>query len=141
MIVKTLGKELSVIPAVIKRSEDVKALHASQGLDGSVFRFNKLTLSKNSKPVKEFQATVAKAYDTLSKAMPKELVALVGEDQVSTMMSLAKDAVLNNPIPADIQSYAHRQNLTDAGTVLTWVVAKEGKAGAKVNLAIGIPTM
>jgi len=132
-----VGKELSVIPAVIKRGEEVKQLHASQGIDASVFQFNKLTLSESSKPVKEFQATIAKAYDTLSKAMPKELVALVGEDQVSTMMSLAKDAVVNNPIPADIQSFAHRQNLTDAGTVKVWVVAKEGKVAAKSNLAAG----
>ena len=132
-----VGKELSVIPAVIKRGEEVKVLHASQGIDASVFQFNKLTLSESSKAVKEFQATVAKAYDTLAKAMPKELVALVGEEQVSTMVSLSKDAVMNSPFPADIQSYAHRQNLTDAGIVKVWVVAKEGKVAAKSNLAAG----
>ena len=112
-------------------------LHASQGIDSSVFQFNKLTLSESSKAVKEFQATIAKAYDALSKAMPNELVALVGEAQVSTMVSLSKDAVMNNPFPADIQSFAHRQNLTDAKTVKVWVVAKAGKVAAKSNLAAG----
>lgn len=133
-----VGKMLSVIPSVIKRGEAVKELHASQGIDSSVFVFNKLTLPENSEDVKAFQSTIGKAYDELFAALPEKLVKIVGEEQLSTAFSLAKDNVKNNPLPADIQSFAHRQNLTDAGTVLVWEVAKEGKVTAKANLAAGI---
>ena len=133
-----VGKMLSVIPSVIKRGEAVKELHASQGIDSGVFVFNKLTLPENSEAVKAFQTAVARAYDELFAALPDKLVELVGEDQLSTAFSLAKDNATNNPLPADIQSFAHRQNLTDAGTVTVWEVAKEGKVTTKANLAAGI---
>ena len=133
-----VGKMLSVIPSVIKRGEAVKKLHASQGIDGSVFVFNKLTLPENSEPMRAFRSAIGHAYDELFAALPEKLVELVGEDQLSTAFSLAKDNAMSNPLPADIQSFAHRQNLTDAGTVTVWEVAKEGKVTAKANLATGI---
>lgn len=134
-----IGKVLSVVPSVIKRGDDVKQYHAKQGIDASVFSFNKLTLAEGSKAVKEFQATIAKAYDTLAKALPAKLVSVIGEEQVSTMVSLSKDNAMNNPFPADIQSFAHRQNLTDAGTVTVWKLEKAGAVGAvKANYAAGI---
>lgn len=136
-----VGNELAIVPSVIKRGEDVKQLHASQGINPAVFQFNKLTLPIGWKAVTKFQEAIDKAYETLAKEMQAveggKMVAVIGEDQFSTMVHLAKEEVKNNPFPADIQSLAHRTNLTEAGTVTVWAVEKSGGLVAKANLASG----
>jgi hypothetical protein len=137
-----IGNELSIVPAVIKRGEEVKQLHAAQGINPAVFQFNKLTLPASWKAVVKFQEAIDKAFEGLAKEIQSvnggKLVGLIGEDQFSTMVHLAKEEVQNNPFPADIQSLAHRQNLTDAGTVIVWTVEKSTGVPVKANLASGI---
>lgn len=134
-----VGTELAIVPSVIKRGEEVKALHASQGINPAVFQFNKLTLPASWKAVTKFQEAIDKAYETLAKDMQAveggKMVTVIGEDQFTTMVHLAKEAVKNNPFPADIQSLAHRTNLTEAGTVTVW--EKPSGPVAKTNLASG----
>jgi hypothetical protein len=133
-----IGKKLIIVPSVIKRSTEVKELHTKEGIPESKFVFNRLTLPEDSEQVKAFQAKIANAYDELSESISEAVIEVVGEEQFSTMVSLAKDAVMENPFPASIQSLAHRTNLTDADEVTVWEVKKSGATTSKANLASGL---
>lgn len=133
-----IGKELSVIPAPIKRGKELKKVHAQDGISDEVFVYNKFVLPESDPKVQKLQKDIAQAYDTFNKDVSELFVSTVGEAQFSTAFELSKQNAIENPFPASMQSAAHKQNLTDDGIVAVWAVDKGTVSTSKENLASGL---
>jgi len=150
-----IGKVLEIVASTIKRGSALKKVHVSQGIDDSIFVYNKFTLPETNLAVQQFQSDIDEAFEALAIAVPQKIIDVIGDEQFTTTVEISKEAVKVNPFPASLQSLAHRTNLTDAylesetykqsvidsedgiGKGFVWVADAKGTA-AVGNKAVGL---